>query len=343
MYSFFIGLCLWFYLFRKYNIKEKEIIRQIESLQEKNNLFNYEKEEQAKIIEAIEKNILRYHQLRDVIEKINQTLDTEKVGEDLVDLVFTLIGKEKGRAILYLVDKELNLNLYKSKKEDKNLIIKTKKGDLLDWWVLKYRNPLWIEDINKDFRFDVEKLEKDRYFCSLISSPIIIQHRLLGILRLEHPQSGYFNQDDLRLLSVLADLGAIALENSQLFSQIQELAIHDSLTSLYTRTYFLEEAEKLFNRFKEGFSLLMLDIDYFKSYNDKFGHTAGDIVLKELAKTILDTLKPYSSIACRFGGEEFCIALPKVDKENALKIAESMRKRIEDKKIILRQNQTKVT
>jgi diguanylate cyclase (GGDEF)-like protein len=141
-------------------------------------------------------------------------------------------------------------------------------------------------------------------------------------------------------------LGAVALENSQLYQRTQDLAIRDSLTSLFTKGYFLERLKeecKRSLRHNKEFSLLMLDIDYFKNYNDKFGHTAGDTVLKILSQNIAELLKDLSPVISRFGGEEFCIILPNIGKKKAFSIAQKLREKIEKEKIILRRLETNVT
>jgi diguanylate cyclase (GGDEF)-like protein len=208
---------------------------------------------------------------------------------------------------------------------------------------------LLIEDIKKDFRFDLEKIEAKAYIrpiSSLISSPLISEYKFLGILRVDNSISSLYSQDDLRFLTTISDLGAVALENGELFQRTRDLAIHDELTRLYTKGYF---SERLKEECKKGlrqditFSLLVLDIDYFKNYNDKFGHTSGDIVLKNLSHTMTDFLKDSNSIISRFGGEEFCIILPAKDKSGAYKIADELRVKIEKRKIILRKQETHVT
>jgi diguanylate cyclase (GGDEF)-like protein len=163
---------------------------------------------------------------------------------------------------------------------------------------------------------------------------------------LDNEAAGIYSQDDLRFLVSISDLGAVAIENSELFKRTQDLAIHDALTGLFTKSYFLE-------RFKEeckrgmrqdiSLSLLMLDIDLFKNYNDKFGHAAGDIVLKKISQIITDNLSSFNPLISRFGGEEFCIAILGVNKKEANDLAESLRKVIENEKIILRRVETSIT
>jgi diguanylate cyclase (GGDEF)-like protein len=138
----------------------------------------------------------------------------------------------------------------------------------------------------------------------------------------------------------------VAIENAQLFQKTQELAIHDELTSLFSKAYFLERLKeecKRALRSQRPVSLLMLDIDYFKKYNDQFGHTAGDIVLRNLSLIISDSLKDLSSIASRFGGEEFCLLLPGLEKNKAVSLAESLRDKISKARVVLRRQETGIT
>ena len=185
-----------------------------------------------------------------------------------------------------------------------------------------------------------------RSVLSLISSPLISNNSLLGLLRLESKKGGFFNQDDLRFLSLVADLGAVALENSLLFQKTQDLAIHDDLTALYTRSYFIDrlrDETRRCQRLDQHLSLMMIDIDFFKQYNDKFGHIVGDLVLKKMGILLKDALSEFSPLLCRFGGEEFLVMLSGVDKKKSLIIAEELRQRIQSEKIMLRRQDTHIT
>ncbi|MGE5196944.1 MAG: GGDEF domain-containing protein, partial [Deltaproteobacteria bacterium] len=185
-----------------------------------------------------------------------------------------------------------------------------------------------------------------RPISSLISAALISENNFLGLLRLDSLKPRFYSLDDLRVLVTICDLGAVALENAELFQKIHDLAIHDGLTTLYTKGYFLErlkEEQKRSARQRAKFSLLMLDIDHFKDYNDKFGHIAGDLVLKTLSTTILDFLKGLTPVVSRFGGEEFCIILPHIDKKEAHIVAEELRAKIEMTRIILRRQEATIT
>jgi len=338
-----------FYLFKINFDSRYRLEYQIQTLQEKMNILNNQKLKELQNHSALQAKIIRYNSLKEIVEEINENLNLDYVANKLAQIAFSLISKNQGACLLYLVDNQTQkLSLFKTKKEDNQLAIKAKESDIFDLWVLRHTSPLLVEDIKKDFRFDLEKLKNQdlRPFSSLISSSLISEHRFLGILRLDNPQPNFYSQDDVRLLLKICDLGAVALENSQLFEDTQDLAIHDALTSIYTKGYFfqrLKEECKRGIRQHTAFSLLMLDIDFFKEYNDKFGHTTGDIVLKSLTANITESLKDLNPIVGRFGGEEFCVLLEGIDKKKAFKVACALCERIEKKKIILRRIETNIT
>ncbi|MFA5356554.1 MAG: sensor domain-containing diguanylate cyclase [Candidatus Omnitrophota bacterium] len=335
-------------IFAIYRKKKYYIDIDRQRLEERMNILNTENADEERNRVALEEKIRRYSRLREIVEEIDQKLDLEYIGDSMTSIAFSMIAGNKGTCTLYLIDPHTQrLALFKTKKEDRGLIIKTKEGDIFDLWVLRHANPLLVEDIKKDFRFDLEKISsKDmRPISSLISSPLISEHKFIGILRIDNPEPGFYSQDDLRFLAAVCDLGAVALENGELFQRTKDLAIHDELTGLYTKGYFQEQLKERCGRGLRNnteFSLLMLDIDYFKIYNDKFGHTSGDIVLRNLSRTITDFFKKSDALISRFGGEEFCVIAPSRGKDSAHKIADELRKQIEKTKILLRKEETHI-
>lgn len=137
-------------------------------------------------------------------------------------------------------------------------------------------------------------------------------------------------KDDLHMLIMLANQAGLAIENSQLYEKTVTLAHTDYLTGLWNHGYFQyilhEEIGKAKNN-KTPLSLLMLDIDDFKIYNDSFGHQAGDKILKDVAFLIKQQSRKID-YACRYGGEEFTLILPCANKKEALAIAERIRENI---------------
>ncbi|MCX5706219.1 MAG: sensor domain-containing diguanylate cyclase [Candidatus Omnitrophica bacterium] len=138
-------------------------------------------------------------------------------------------------------------------------------------------------------------------------------------------------KDDLRMLTMLANQAGLAIENSQLYEKTVMQANLDSLTELWNHGYFqyLLQSELEKSRIiKLPLSLIMLDIDYFKIYNDTLGHQSGDKVLKSLALLIKNQSRKMDFV-CRYGGEEFAAILPQTDKKEAFLIAEHLRQDIE--------------
>ncbi|MCU0652243.1 MAG: sensor domain-containing diguanylate cyclase [Candidatus Omnitrophica bacterium] len=347
---FFLSNILIAYILVRGHLNKKHRLRlQIQSLEEKINILTDENTQELRNKASLKEKIRRYSSLKNIIESINQDLKLDSIAGNLSSVAFSLVANNQGACIIYLVDQQTQrLALFKTEKEDKRLIVKAKEGDIFDAWVLRHISPLLIEDTRKDFRFDLEslRLSDTRPVASLIGAPLITDHRFLGILRLDSPRPSFYSQDDLRLLVTICDLGAIALENGELFQKTEDLAIHDGLTQLFTKGYFLErlkeECKRSFRQ-EKSLALLMLDIDHFKNYNDEFGHTAGDIVLKTLSSLVSETLEGMNSVIGRFGGEEFCIILPHNDKKKAHTIAKELLLKIEKTKITLRRKETNIT
>ncbi len=346
---FLLNIFLLFFQFRVYSEKSSIASSHLENVKEQINMINAESDKARRMGAALKFRITRYSNLKKVIEELNRSLRLDVVVNVLSSTVYSLISNSSGTALFYLLDNHTQkLNLIHSIKEDSRMVIRSKEGDIFDYWVLRHSQELIIEDLKNDFRFDMDTVRNQemRPVLSLISSPLLSHHSLLGLLRLESDRRGSFNQDDLRFLSLVSGLGAVALENSLLFQKTQDLAIHDDLTGLYTKQYFvsrLKDEAKRCQRLDQRLSMMMIDIDFFKQYNDKFGHTAGDIVLKKVGSLLKEALGQLNPLLCRFGGEEFLVMLPEIDKRRAIEIAEDLRQKAEKEKVILRRQSTSVT
>lgn len=317
----------------------------IEEIAENINILRDENTRHKREAASLEKKGRRYNSLKDIVSVLNSTLNLEDVVKNIMDNAFNIVGKSDS-GLLFLVDtskQELNLALSVNKASPNK--IKTKKGDMLDEWVFKQRQALLVEDIKKDFRFSEDRFSKyERPFRSVISCPLMEGHKAVGVLRLENFYPYHYTSEDLRLLGIICDIGAVSLENSVLYKQTLDLAIRDGLTSLYLRRYFLEKLKQdMLNCYRDNLpcSLFMIDIDNFKNYNDEYGHTAGDMVLKLISKTLLNFVD--GGTACRYGGEEFSVLLPDVSKTNAARIADSIRKALKKEGAQLRRIKTHVT
>jgi len=162
--------------------------------------------------------------------------------------------------------------------------------------------------------------------------PLLSRGEVLGVLSLSTVVPGGFASRERTFLATLAGNVAIAIQNAQLYKQTEELAIRDGLTQVYNHRYLqqkLNQEEDRAKRYHRIFSLIILDIDHFKNYNDSFGHMAGDKLLIALAKVLESSVRKVDFVA-RYGGEEFAIVLPECSKEQALVVAERIRKNVEE-------------
>lgn len=134
-----------------------------------------------------------------------------------------------------------------------------------------------------------------------------------------------------KLVETLVDLS----ERKQLEEELYRLSVTDHLTGAYNRRYFLEALEKEIERTRRTgrpFSLIMFDLDHFKSINDRFGHVAGDLVLKGVVAAFKERLRKADCLA-RWGGEEFVILLPETPAEEAALLADELRRRLGEMEI----------
>jgi len=166
---------------------------------------------------------------------------------------------------------------------------------------------------------------------SVMLVPMLAHRRCSGILLAESPQVGAFSEKDLKILSVIARSAAMALENATLHKRMEELTITDELTGIYNYRYFaqkLKEEQRRAARYNLPLSMIMLDIDWFKKFNDTYGHEVGNIVLKGITTVVKKCIRDVDIFA-RYGGEEFVIILPQTPNDEVTKIGERIRKSIE--------------
>lgn len=136
-----------------------------------------------------------------------------------------------------------------------------------------------------------------------------------------------FSESDVQLARTFGEQSALALANLSMRETLKAQSIRDSLTGLYNRRYMEESLERELSRVvrkNSGLGIMMLDVDFFKQFNDTFGHEAGDVVLRQLG-SLLRTQFRGEDIACRYGGEEFTVILPEATVEATLRRAEELR------------------
>lgn len=161
--------------------------------------------------------------------------------------------------------------------------------------------------------------------------PLIIGGEVIGVLNLNGNGKGFFEKPDFAFMRLGAEHIASSISNAIQYQKIQEMAVRDGLTNLYNHRYFYERLAEEWGRarrYGQPISIILLDIDHFKKINDSYGHLTGDMALREIAKMLKKHVRIVDVVA-RYGGEEFAIMLPETVKEEALPVAERIRKDVE--------------
>jgi len=157
--------------------------------------------------------------------------------------------------------------------------------------------------------------------------PLIAKEKILGTLNVSKAEAESFTERDFELFKNLANQAAIAIDNARLY----RYAVTDEMTKLYNHRYFQQRLDKELqrcDRYQSHLSLIIIDVDHFKAFNDTYGHQEGDRVLKTVASLIEDNIREID-IAARYGGEEFTVICPEKNTDGAIVPAERIRKAIE--------------
>ena len=317
----------------------------IEELEEQINLLEEELNKKNILLKELPPKAKRIFSIENIAEKLVNLIDPDQLCQYIVKDLGSIFP-EADNVLLFLVLKD-SLVLHNSLRK-KNEIIREKRGDILDWWVLKKNQCLLIEDLASDYRFDFNHIIafREREAHSLVSSPLSIGSRILGLVRLESKLSQVFSLEDSRALRVICDLGAVVLERANLIRKTKDLATKDSLTDLFLRNYFTERFDEEIKRasFKRTqFGIVILDIDDFKKINDTYGHTVGDMVLKKLASILQRNVGDSGNVASRLGGEEFVFLIVESNRTIVKRVAERIRKEIEKSTVSFRRKNINFT
>jgi diguanylate cyclase (GGDEF)-like protein len=199
----------------------------------------------------------------------------------------------------------------------------------LSEWVLNNQHSLFLPDLRKEITLPNMKLRlagRQKTNLSWMGVPVRNQS-VDGVIAIGSYHPNAFDRADLELLTALAQQAAEAIDNSYHHAQLELQSQHDSLTNVYNHGYFLKLLEghiDVARQEHQPLSVIMLDIDFFKQYNDTYGHLSGDEILRNLCNIIKSHLKHTDAVG-RWGGEEFVISLPGAKGEQAQRIAERIR------------------
>jgi diguanylate cyclase (GGDEF)-like protein len=337
----YLAIATFLYEIQK-KVNNKRLLK--EKLQEDMHLAQEDFTKYVELEKALNRRIDRFLDLHQFAETLKGIPTVTEVARRVVDEAHSLVSHADECALFFVDENNQRLELLSS-----NRSISAESPDLhgssFDQWVMKRARPLIIEDSLNDFRFSTLRREPTEKLRSVCACPLMTENKVLGVLRVSSRAPQVFSSDDLHALDIISGLGAVTLRNRLLYDRMGELAIRDTLTGLYLNRYFQERFHEEFTRVglkSSKFSVILLDIDHFKNYNDEFGHSAGDHVLKNIAKVILRLLSP-ADFGARYGGEEFALLLPNKDKKEAMKMAEHIRGQVQETKLVIRRMERSVT
>ena len=302
--------------------------------QEENQLTNDQLNNDQAVIEQVmqyEKRIYDLGQMLDIAKSFCSTLDFSKLLESIVYICMAqmhVLGAE-----IFVLDMIENQNFYletsKVLENEKKLSIPV--NSVLVSTLLELQKPVTIEELKSKIGDD-ECLEILKSLSPTLVVPLIQKKHLNGLLILQEriaidDDTSYSEYEQNQIMSI-ASLASVAINNANLL----QMSSTDMMTHLKLKYFFFNVlTEAIDNAILQSKSIavLMFDIDFFKKFNDAYGHECGDFVLTEVANLIKNNLRE-SDVASRYGGEEFTALLYHTKKTEAMRVAKRIRTTIED-------------
>jgi diguanylate cyclase (GGDEF)-like protein len=269
--------------------------------------------------------------LFDTVRDLASTLSTHEVIERLVARTLRHLDSEIASVLHVEPEGDLRILHAVGLPEDVVRGTRMRLGDGIAGHVAASGEALLVADVETDPRF-VRRNHERYYTHSCISAPLIDQGRVRGVINVNNKSARTpFDENDLRLLGAIATHAAMALRNADRYEALLEQSQRDALTGLANHGHFwsvLETEVKRAARYGRPLSLVLLDIDHFKRFNDQNGHLSGDAALAKVARAIAERSRAHD-LAARYGGEEFAVLLPETDQPGATAFAEKIRAAVE--------------
>lgn len=322
-----LALCIYLiYLFNKSVRREldninADIIRQEEQLATITDKDKTLKDKNTQLESSLNEVVTIY----EYVKKLGSTMDFSEAVETLEGALTNLWRFSYGKLIL-MEDQNISktYEITSSKDLYRNLSISSLK---------EYEKKIVTEMLKNPQTFLYERtrltpigvLPND--IETLLALPLTVERQLVGIITLENIP--LINIDKIHFIALQF---AMEIKKTQLYEKVKELSTIDGLTQLYQRRHF---TNLLANELDRGYrqnqplSFLMIDVDYFKKYNDEYGHLVGDLILKRIAGILKERSREID-LLCRYGGDEFALALPRTILKDAYIVAERLRRAVNE-------------
>lgn len=281
--------------------------------------------------EDLDKTIQNLSLLYSIGKAMNYISDLKRLLQYILSQAIGIAGAEKGSLMLYDMESDqLNIRVlagledteYQDKVNNSEIICRSfKPGEGIAGRVFLTAKPIVVNNVEDDSLFVGSE---SSFVRSIACIPMVVYSDVIGVINVTNKTGGrLFSDEDVEMLRAVADQAAVAVNKAQLW----DMAVTDSLTGLFVRRYFMHKLQEEIvraERYKKVLSVIMADLDQFKSINDRYGHAVGDRVLKSMGSFLEKSVRDVDTIA-RYGGEEFVVLLPDADKEAAFSLAERLR------------------
>jgi len=270
-------------------------------------------QELAKATHQLHNELQVHHSLFELSEALLSALDQETVFKETANVLKTVVGYDTMEISLIDEDAAEIVEVFLGEGSvNETLGFRMPLGSGVAGSVLESGCAEMVNDMLHDPRA-VQVPDTDEEEQASMVAPLQVGGRVIGVLAVSRFGGGVFAEREFELVKLITNFAAIAIQNARSFEEMAELAIHDGLTGLYNHRHFYERLDQEVarsQRYGAPVSLLMIDIDGFKRFNDAHGHLAGDEVLQEIARVLLGQVRRDVDIVARYGGEEFAVLLP---------------------------------
>ena len=268
----------------------------------------------AEQIAALRRQIFEQSILLEINRSVHN-LQTEDTLQTLVEVTTKVMGTE--RTALLVADPDGRLNL-----DESVFSVRFLPGQPLSAW-LCLSQELFTSILAGDRPVVVES-GPGQEKAAILVIPLRGEEGPIGVLAFDHDTATPVGPDDEAMLKDLAQIAVLAIENGRLHARVRRMADHDGLTDIYNHRFFQERLrDDLARAATDGqpVSLIMLEVDRFKAYNDRYGHQRGDVILKSIAAELDRCARAWQGSAARYGGDEFVVVLPGQSRATALDLA----------------------
>ncbi len=262
---------------------------------------------------------------------VGGTLRLSDMANTLVDTILRLVRYDSAAFLLNdQTSGRLSVEAARGFTDEQARMLCDAPGEGVAGWAVKSQQPLVIADLGQQGPQGRSLWLAEAGYRSLLSMPLLVHGGVVGVLVMVSTQPAAYSQDDLRVLFIIANQAAFAVQNAQLFAEMAHLAITDGLTGLYNHRHFrtsIDQAVADATQRMRPLSMIMVDIDHFKGVNDRYGHQMGDQVLRLLSQVIQERVRT-SDLVARYGGEEFAVLLPETGLDEAVAVAQRIHESI---------------